>query len=80
MYNFSYEKIRVVGKGAFGNAVLYRRKDDGLMCIIKVFYSLKKLLPIRDHSSITSAKRWVDGRGQLQTFAYKVGGGGQILT
>jgi hypothetical protein len=25
----------VVGKGAFGNAVLYRRKDDGLMCIIK---------------------------------------------
>ena len=32
---FSYEKIRIVGKGAFGNAVLYRRKDDGLMCIIK---------------------------------------------
>ena len=31
----SYEKIRIVGKGAFGNAVLYRRKDDGLMCIIK---------------------------------------------
>ena len=25
----------MVGKGAFGNAVLYRRKDDGLMCIIK---------------------------------------------
>ena len=40
LYNFSYEKIRVVGKGAFGNAVLYRRKDDGLMCIIKVFYVL----------------------------------------
>ena len=40
LHNFSYEKIRVVGKGAFGNAVLYRRKDDGLMCIIKVFYSL----------------------------------------
>ena len=39
-YNFSYEKIRVVGKGAFGNAVLYRRKDDGLMCIIKVLYVL----------------------------------------
>ena len=34
-FDFSYEKIRVVGKGAFGNAVLYRRKDDGLMCIIK---------------------------------------------
>lgn len=30
-----YEKIRVVGKGAFGNAVLYRRKTDGLTCIIK---------------------------------------------
>ena len=27
--------MRVVGKGAFGSAVLYRRKDDGLMCIIK---------------------------------------------
>ena len=32
---FSYEKIRIVGKGAFGNAVLYRRKDDAMMCIIK---------------------------------------------
>lgn len=31
----SYEKIRVVGKGAFGNAVLYRRKDDGQMVILK---------------------------------------------
>lgn len=31
----SYEKIRVVGKGAFGNAVLYRHKEDGLFCIIK---------------------------------------------
>ncbi len=30
-----YEKIRVVGKGAFGNAVLYRRRSDGLMVIIK---------------------------------------------
>ena len=35
MLSNRYEKIRVVGKGAFGNAVLYRRKDDGLMCIIK---------------------------------------------
>ncbi len=25
----------MVGKGAFGNAVLYRRRSDGLMCIIK---------------------------------------------
>ncbi len=32
---FSYEKLRVVGKGAFGNAVLYSRKSDGLTCIIK---------------------------------------------
>ena len=32
---YRYEKIRVVGKGAFGNAVLYRRKDDQLMCILK---------------------------------------------
>ena len=36
----SYEKIRVVGKGAFGNAVLYRRRADGLMCIIKVILSI----------------------------------------
>ncbi len=32
---FSYDKIRVVGKGAFGQAVLYCRKSDGLMSIIK---------------------------------------------
>merc|ERR1711884_208617 len=30
-----YEKVRVVGKGAFGHAVLYRRKMDGLLVIIK---------------------------------------------
>ena len=34
-HHFRYEKIRVVGKGAFGNAVLYRRKDDQIMCILK---------------------------------------------
>ena len=31
----NYEKLRTVGKGAFGSAVLYRKKDDGLMVIIK---------------------------------------------
>nr|XP_053652731.1 serine/threonine-protein kinase Nek8-like [Cherax quadricarinatus] len=30
-----YEKIRLVGKGAFGSAVLYRRKEDEVMVIIK---------------------------------------------
>ena len=35
MVAFRYEKVRVVGKGAFGNAVLYRRKMDGLLVIIK---------------------------------------------
>ena len=30
-----YEKIRVVGKGAFGSAVLYRRKEDGSLVVIK---------------------------------------------
>ncbi|XP_037787785.1 serine/threonine-protein kinase Nek9-like [Penaeus monodon] len=30
-----YEKIRTVGKGAFGSAVLYRRKEDDAMVIIK---------------------------------------------
>ena len=37
-----YEKIRMVGKGAFGAAILYRKKDDGLMVIIKVrFFNIK---------------------------------------
>ena len=31
-----YEKLRVVGKGAFGAAVLYRSKEDGHLVIIKV--------------------------------------------
>ena len=31
----NYEKLRTVGKGAFGAAILYRKKDDGLMVIIK---------------------------------------------
>lgn len=30
-----YEKIRTVGKGSFGSAVLYRRKDDDSLVIIK---------------------------------------------
>uniref|UniRef100_A0A914WAL0 non-specific serine/threonine protein kinase n=1 Tax=Plectus sambesii TaxID=2011161 RepID=A0A914WAL0_9BILA len=30
-----YEKIRVVGKGAFGAAILYRRKDDDSLVILK---------------------------------------------
>jgi hypothetical protein len=32
-----YEKLRVVGKGAFGSALLYRRKDDDLLVIVKVY-------------------------------------------
>ncbi|XP_018009884.1 serine/threonine-protein kinase Nek8-like [Hyalella azteca] len=31
----NYEMIRTVGKGAFGTAVLYRRKDDDTLVIIK---------------------------------------------
>ena len=34
------------------------------------------ILMLGDHSSITSAKRWVGGGGQLLTFADKVGGWG----
>jgi NIMA (never in mitosis gene a)-related kinase len=30
-----YERIRVVGKGSFGNAILYRRKDDDELVILK---------------------------------------------
>ena len=37
--------------------------------------------PIRDHSNITSAKRWVGGGGQMLMFADEVDGwGGQMLT
>ena len=66
----SYEKIRIVGKGAFGNAVLYRRKDDGLMCIIKEINMLDlnandrqmslnevKVLSKMDHPNIIGKKR-----------------------
>ena len=31
-----YERLRVVGKGAFGSALLYRKKEDDLLVIIKV--------------------------------------------
>lgn len=30
-----YERIRVVGKGSFGMAILYRRKDDDSLVILK---------------------------------------------
>ena len=30
-----FEKIRTVGKGAYGSAVLYRKKDDGSLVILK---------------------------------------------
>lgn len=30
-----YERIRVVGKGSFGNAILYRRKEDDTFVILK---------------------------------------------
>ena len=32
-----------MGKGAFGAAVLYRKKDDGLMVVIKVFLVVMKV-------------------------------------
>lgn len=30
-----YEKIKIVGKGSFGSAILYRRKDDDSLVVIK---------------------------------------------
>ena len=30
-----FEKIRTVGKGAYGTAVLYRKKDDDSLVILK---------------------------------------------
>ena len=55
MYCYSsYDKIRVVGKGAFGQAVLYCRKSDGLMSIIKEVNMLdlvKILISRGQHSS-----------------------------
>lgn len=61
----NYEKLRIVGKGAFGHAVLYRRKTDGLLVIIKEINMLDlaasdrqmalnevKVLATMDHPSI----------------------------
>ena len=31
----NYERIRVVGKGAFGQAILYQKKDDSSLVVIK---------------------------------------------
>ena len=30
-----FEKIKVVGKGAYGTAVLYRKKDDDSLVVLK---------------------------------------------
>lgn len=30
-----FEKIKIVGKGAYGAAVLYRKKDDDSLVILK---------------------------------------------
>ncbi|XP_064092354.1 serine/threonine-protein kinase Nek8-like [Macrobrachium nipponense] len=62
-----YEKIRTVGKGAFGAAVLYRRKADDTMVIIKEINMLElsaserqmslneiNVLAMMDHPNIVS--------------------------
>ena len=33
-----YERVRVVGQGAFGSAVLYRKRDDGSYVILKAIH------------------------------------------
>ena len=30
-----YEKVRKIGEGAFGKALLVRRKDDNKQCVVK---------------------------------------------
>lgn len=30
-----YERIRVIGKGSFGRAILSKRKDDGILLVLK---------------------------------------------
>ncbi|RXG53310.1 putative serine/threonine-protein kinase nek3 [Armadillidium vulgare] len=62
-----YEKIRTVGKGAFGTAVLYRRKSDEILVIIKEINMLElsaserqmalnevNVLAMMDHPNIVS--------------------------
>ncbi|KAK7065524.1 hypothetical protein SK128_006706 [Halocaridina rubra] len=62
-----YEKIRTVGKGAFGTAILYRRKEDDVMVIIKEINMLElsaserqmslnevNVLAMLDHPNIVS--------------------------
>ncbi|KAK4312033.1 hypothetical protein Pmani_016499 [Petrolisthes manimaculis] len=62
-----YEKIRTVGKGAFGSAVLYRRREDDTLVIIKEINMLElsgaerqmslneiNVLAMLDHPNIVS--------------------------
>jgi NIMA (never in mitosis gene a)-related kinase len=62
-----YEKIRVVGKGAYGEAILYRRKEDDSQVILKQINILElnkterqnvvneiKILSMLDHPHIVS--------------------------
>ena len=30
-----YVKMKMIGEGSFGKAILVKRKDNGLMCVIK---------------------------------------------
>ena len=63
----AFEKIRTVGKGAYGTAVLYRKKDDDSLVILKeinlhdlnaserqLALNEVKLLSIMDHPNIVS--------------------------
>lgn len=74
-----FERIRIVGKGAFGVAVLYRKKEDGSYLVIKEINLLEmsaaerlgafneaKVLSIFDHQNIISYYDCFEEDGTLQ--------------
>ncbi|XP_015792494.1 serine/threonine-protein kinase Nek8 [Tetranychus urticae] len=74
----NYEKVRVVGKGAFGTAILYRRRLDGDLVVMKevdVTYmnaserlmaiNEVKVLSILDHPNIVSFYNNYEWEGKL---------------
>ena len=67
----NYEKLRTVGKGAFGAAILYRKKDDGLMVIIKEINMLDLSATERQMAlNEVSTQQTAESRGDHKTRQY----------
>ena len=67
----NYEKLRTVGKGAFGAAILYRKKEDGLMVIIKEINMLDLSATERQMAlNEVSTQQTAESRGEHKTRQY----------